>query len=70
MTVKTTEIKRWEVALDGDGDGTVAALVVNSIDGDENRVVVRLGTERTVSVEDWLAFVNAIAGKVKYVATR
>lgn len=69
MTVKTTEIKRWEVALDGDGDG--AALVVNSIDGDENRVVVRLGkTERTVSVEDWLAFVNAIAGKVKYVATR
>ena len=35
MTVKTTEIKRWEVALDGDGYSTVAALVVNSIDGDE-----------------------------------
>lgn len=62
--VKTTEINRWEVALEG--NASTPTLSVNSIDGDEKNVKVRLNMlERIISVEDWLAFVNGVAGKIK-----
>jgi len=70
MAVKTNKVNRWEVVLDG-GDALTPNLVVNSIDGDDKNVKVRLGTtERIVSVEDWLALASAVAGNVKHVATR
>jgi hypothetical protein len=66
MPVKTNKVNRWDVVLDGTPD-----LVVNSIDGDEKIIKMRLGTiERILSVEDWLAFANAVTGNVKHVATR
>lgn len=69
MPVKTEVVNRWEARLDG--DASVPSLSVNSIDADEKSVKVRLGTtERIVSVEDWMAIVAAINGKVKYTAKR
>lgn len=69
MTVKTTEVNRWEVMLEG--DATTTYLAVNSVDGDDKHVKVRIGTtERIVSVGDWAAFASAVSGKIRVTAVR
>ena len=69
MSVKTNKVSRWEVILEA--SAIDIPLVVNSIDGDDKNIKVRLGnTERTVSVADWVAFANAVTSNVNYVATR
>lgn len=65
MPVKTEVMNRWEVRLDD------ASLSVNSIDADDKSVKIRLGSvERIISVQDWVALVNAVGTKVKYTAPR
>lgn len=69
MPVKVETVSRWEARLEG--DASVPSLSVNSIDADEKSVKVKLGTtERILTVEDWMALVTAVNGKVKYTATR
>lgn len=64
MPVKVGVINRWEAMLEG--DASTPGLTVNSIDGDEKSIKIRLGTtERIVTVEDWMGLVNAVNGKVK-----
>lgn len=70
MPIKTTKVSRWEVTLEAENAAT-PSLAVNSIDGDEKYIRLRLGdSERILSVEDWMALVNAVRGNVKYEATR
>lgn len=69
MPVKVETVNRWEARIEG-GD-SVPSLSVNSIDADEKSVKVKLGTaERILTVEDWMALVAAVNGRVKHTATR